>query len=368
MRIFHLSAAAIPSRTANSLQAVRMTEALTALGHDVTLFCSHGSGSDECRDPFAYYGVTRRFEIVHCRWLSIRGAGSAAYAAGVYRAMTARGLPDMFYGRHLASLVLAGYTGRPVVAEVHLPPAHVVQRLVVGRLLATPGFRKVLVISDALAAEYLRLFPGLEPGRVVVARSAADAPEHEPPPVVMAGRVAAPRVGYLGHLYPGKGIEIIAELAHAMPHVDFHVIGGTEGDIARWRRRAVRPNLLFHGHVAPGELSRWLRSLPIVLAPYLRRVGVSGGGDAARWMSPLKVFEYMAHGRAIVASDLPVIREVIEGGATGLLCPPEDVDRWKAAIQQLIDAPDLARQLGERARAEAEMRYSWSARAGLVVA
>jgi glycosyltransferase involved in cell wall biosynthesis len=115
-------------------------------------------------------------------------------------------------------------------------------------------------------------------------------------------------------------------------------------------------------------LSGWLQACPIVLAPYLRRVGVSGGGgDAARWMSPLKIFESMAHGRALIASDLPVLREVVEDGVTGLLCAPEDLAGWQAAVQRLIDAPEVAHAIGRRAREVVARRHTWLGRAQVVV-
>jgi glycosyltransferase involved in cell wall biosynthesis len=366
MKIFNLSAAAIPSRTANSLQAMKMSGALAALGHDVTLFHLAGSDAAAGLDVHAYYGVEPTFEMVCCRWPPVRVAGSLWYAREVVKRVEARGLPDRLYGRHIASLALAARCGRPLVAEVHLPPAHALQRFTLQRVFRSRTFDRLLVISDALREEYTRQFPELRAARVVVARSAADpaAGGHGIGPT--GGRPSVPRVGYVGHLYPGKGLETISALADGMPHVDFHVIGGTERDLDRWRRRPSRPNLLLHGHVPPGDLAGWFRSFPIALAPYQGRVEISGGGDAGRWMSPLKLFEYMAYGLAIVASDLPAIREVIRHGSTGLLCQPGDTASWVLAVQRLIDDPGLVRSLGDNARAIFEAGHTWHRRARLV--
>jgi len=367
VRIHHLSAAAIPSRTANSIQAMRMTAALASLGHEVTLFCCSGEGAPAV-DPHVYYGTAPTFEIVRCPWPPVRGVGSLWHAQAVMREAARRGLPDVFYGRHLPSLALAGRAGRPLVAEVHLPPAHVFQRAALRRIFSSPSFDRLLVISESLRAEYLRLFPRLGPARVVIARSAAEAAAPEGNAVRLGGRPAAPRVGYVGHLYPGKGLEIITALAEAMPDVDFHVIGGTEHDLSRWRVRRTSSNLLLHGHVPPGRLAAWMQTFDIALAPYQHHVSVSGGGDAARWMSPLKIVEYMAYGKAIVASDLPPIREVLDHGRTGLLCSPDAPREWCAAIRRLIDEPDLVRRLARDARRESDERHTWIARARLVLA
>ena len=60
----------------------------------------------------------------------------------------------------------------------------------------------------------------------------------------------------------------------------------------------------------------------ILIAPYAAQVSHAGGGDIGRWMSPLKLFEYMAAERPVVTADLPVLREVVRDGETALLCPP----------------------------------------------
>ena len=68
-----------------------------------------------------------------------------------------------------------------------------------------------------------------------------------------------------------------------------------------------------------------MRLLYLHNAPDIRVVfGVGGGTNLADWISPLKMFEYMAQGKAIVASDLPMLREVLRNGENALLCDSDD--------------------------------------------
>jgi glycosyltransferase involved in cell wall biosynthesis len=365
MRIHHLSAATVPSDTANSIQVMRMSAALAALGHEVTLFCRPG---EPATNPYDYYAVPRSFTIVPQRWPAARMVGSACYAHRVLRAVRAREAPDLFYGRHLPSILLARRLGVPRVAEVHEPPATVLHRAVERALLRSPALDRLVTNTEALRAEYLRLYPFLDPARVVAAPNGAEPCLGVPAALPIHGRTGAPRVGYVGHLYPGKGLELIVRLAREMPQVDFHVFGGTAHDAEHWRGAGPPSNLLLHAHLRPCEVPQALAAFPIALAPYQYRVAVSGGnGDAARWMSPLKLFEYMAQGKAIVASDLPVLREVLRDGITSILCRPDDAPAWCAAIQRLVDDPALARALGERARSAVLERYTWTHRAYLVL-
>jgi glycosyltransferase involved in cell wall biosynthesis len=95
--------------------------------------------------------------------------------------------------------------------------------------------------------------------------------------------------------------------------------------------------------------------------PYARRISVSSGGDTARFASPMKVFEYFAAQRAVISSDLPVLREVLNE-SNALLVPPEDVHAWNNALQSLISDASLRKKLAKQAGEDAK-KYSWRQRA-----
>jgi hypothetical protein len=66
--------------------------------------------------------------------------------------------------------------------------------------------------------------------------------------------------------------------------------------------------------------------------PYERSVAVSGGGDTADVCSPMKMFDYMAAGRAIISSDLPVLQEVLNE-QNAVFCSPDAPDQWEQALE-----------------------------------
>ncbi|MFQ5527079.1 MAG: glycosyltransferase family 4 protein, partial [Thermoanaerobaculia bacterium] len=177
------------------------------------------------------------------------------------------------------------------------------------------------------------------------------------------------RVGYVGQLYRGKGLEVLIPLSRRHPEFEFEVVGGTRDALERLATDKLPSNLSLHGFVPPGVLSEWFERFDVVLMPYQRRVEVAGGrSDASRWMSPLKMFEYMAAGKAIVSSDLPVLREVLEDEENAILVPPEDLDSWSEALQRLDRDPDLRKRLGAAAREALLAHYSWDQRASAVLA
>lgn len=98
-----------------------------------------------------------------------------------------------------------------------------------------------------------------------------------------------------------------------------------------------------------------------LLMPYEFSIQGSSGGNSADICSPMKMFEYMAAGRAIITSDLPVIREVLND-QNAIFCPPQDVDVWQQTLQQLLDDEGLRGKLGQRARNDVR-NFTWLERA-----
>ena len=268
MRIAYLSCSPIPSREANSVQVMRMCEAFAAAGHEVTLIARQGDagGAGEASD-FSLYGVKNGFSVVKRRTWSGPGGG-LFYAATAALTLRRHPRPDLLYGRDLLSLAAA--PGRaPVVLEAHTPPSPA-ERRVQRRLFRRPSFARLVVISDALRREFERLHPRLPRERIRVVHDAAEAPQGPPAADVLARvrrRKDRLNVGYVGHLYPGKGMELVAELPGRLPEMDFHVVGGSAGDLERWRERtAGRRNPTFHGFVPPGLTDSYRQAMDVLRA------------------------------------------------------------------------------------------------------
>lgn len=83
--------------------------------------------------------------------------------------------------------------------------------------------------------------------------------------------------------------------------------------------------------------------------------------------SPLKIFEYMAAAKAMMVSDLPVLREVLTHQETAWLCGPDNVNSWIAGLTRLSQDSALRESLGAKAREAFETKYTWRARASRVI-
>jgi glycosyltransferase involved in cell wall biosynthesis len=108
----------------------------------------------------------------------------------------------------------------------------------------------------------------------------------------------------------------------------------------------------FTGLVAHAEVPRLLAAADVAVVPYPSM-------KHELWLSPLKLFEYMASGTAVIASAVGQILEVIQDGRNGLLVPPADVSAMAAGLQRLIGDTTLRARLGQNAREDAVRKHSW---------
>jgi glycosyltransferase involved in cell wall biosynthesis len=361
MRIAYLSGAYIPSSGANSIHVMGMCQAMAQLGHDVTLYAR--PGNLDAKDDFHFYGVEPVFKISKQARPQLRIWGAAMNAWRNRRALERDGKPDLIYARETWALTLASGIGAPFIFESHWHPGRLFHRTAERRLLRHPLLERVVFISEALRKIYLEEFPWLQPQLTVVAHDAANVvPPQLDTQTIKPGRESGLQVGYLGSFQTGCGLELIEEIAPVCPTEDFHVFGGDPSEVDRWSQRTSHiQNLHFHGFVPPIALPNVYRALEVVLAPYQHNTRSIG------WASPMKLFEYMAHGKPIVCSDFPVLREVIEGGVTGVLVESDDAEAWAGAIRLLRDDPGLRSSIGKAAEEMFRCRFTWRQRASRVL-
>ena len=172
-----------------------------------------------------------------------------------------------------------------------------------------------------------------------------------------------------GHLYAGRGMELILELAGRMPDVNFLWIGGTVQDVNGWRKRISAlgyPNVTLTGFIPNSELPLYQAAADALLIPFSRNLTTSGGENTSDVCSPMKTFEYMAAERVIVSSDLPVLREVLNE-TNAILCPPEDAQAWEQALRGLQMDACAGQLLAIQARRDVE-KYTWDARCRSILA
>jgi glycosyltransferase involved in cell wall biosynthesis len=157
-------------------------------------------------------------------------------------------------------------------------------------------------------------------------------------------------------------VEVLLRALARLPDARGLIVGGhpKEPDLARLKALAttlaIDGRVTFTGLVEPGRVRELLKEADILALPN------PPSAISTRFTSPLKLFEYMAAGRPIVASDLPSVREVLHHEIDALLVPPGDHEAMAAAVERLLADRALSARLAEAALAAAPA-YSWDRRA-----
>jgi glycosyltransferase involved in cell wall biosynthesis len=363
MNIVYVSLSYVPSRRASSVHVMKMCAALGRAGHDVRLLAKRSPDrADAAVDPHAFYGVSG-FAIDKLPRPARRGGGVVFAAATLAALIARRRRTDLVYSRDAIGALTALELRMPTIAEFHAMPDDPIVRVLLRRVVRHRSLRALVVVSEALRKDLIA--NDLAPPHVptIVAHDAADLPAAHPA-ARSASAARRPRIGYVGNLYPGRGIELILDVAGRLPACDFELIGGSEADLALWRARAVPANVRLAGFVRPAELDARYRSFDVLLMPYPRSgIGVaSGASDTYRWCSPMKMFEYMATGAPIISSDLPVLGEVLRHERNALIAPADDATSWQRAIERLLADPSLGRRLADQAYADLVRDHTWDTR------
>lgn len=363
MKIVYISSSTIPSQAANSIHVMKMCQAFSRNGHQVTLIAKQGEQCDWSEIKQGY-GIDFHFSCERIALNGMRGQGYIYAWQAVNKAIKLK--PDIIYCRNLAAALIATLRGYKVIFESHAPilDSGVVANNLFKRLLKSANLVKMVVITKTLA-NYYRTQYCVPDNLLHVAADGADETSNDIQPMQLNGRFGRMQIGYVGHLYSGKGMEIVLPLARLCSHADFHIVGGTDKDLSYWGGQADNiPNITFHGHVAHYQTTAYIQAFDVVLLPNQAKVNTHGKGehDIGQWTSPLKAFEYMAAGKPIIASNLSVLREVLSHNKNALLAECGDIEQWCTAVRQLTNEPNVRAQLGQNAQQLFLAKYTWQKR------
>jgi len=229
VRIACIATSAVPSRTANSIQLMKACAALAEIGQDVALWVPGKPPAGGAAEACEFYGVRAPLGI---RWLrslrSLRGYDFCARACLAGRRWGA----ELFYVWPYQAAALCSTLGWPVLVEVHDRPYGRMGPALFRRTLRGRGLRRLLVTTEALRAWLEAEFKRpLAPPLALVAPNAAELadPPDRLSPSDWRSLLGLPEIftaGYTGHLYAGRGLELLLGLARHLPEAQFLWVGG----------------------------------------------------------------------------------------------------------------------------------------------
>ena len=381
MNILYLADIRFPLERANGVHTMETCASLAERGHDVHLLVRPDTAVP-ARDPFEYYGVphTSRLRVERVPVCGPPGLRRAGYLACMAVRLLERRRRDVVYTPNLllasAALGLPARLRPPVVFESHnFSPAFARAAAALETGARGAGPRKLrrlerrerrvwraaegyVTTTRVLAGELCARFGARQ--RVTTAPNAVRldrvrayaAPRRDGPPVV----------AYAGSLHPYKGADVVIEALAQVPGARGLVIGGHPQDAADRarlsslaRHRGLAERVTFTGLVPPADVLERLRGADVLVLPLCDM-------PHTRYDSPMKLFEYLAVGRPIVASDLLSTREIFTDGETARLFEAGNPAALAAQVRAVLADPGAADRMGHAAF-DAAATYTWARRA-----
>lgn len=231
------------------------------------------------------------------------------------------------------------------------------------------GADLIVAVSDASRAELVER--GYPADRILTNPNGVDVDVYHPDIDSLAVRkslgIRADEtvIGFVGTFGQWHGAEVLAQAFGKLlqdtpeirPKVRLLLIGNgmTMPDVEDiLAKNGGDERTVFCGTVPQNEAPAYLAACDILASPHVPNP------DGSRFFgSPTKLFEYMAMGRAIVASQLEQVGELLVDGETALMVPPGDVDALSEKLGVLICSPEMCQKLGIAARAQAEKDHTW---------
>lgn len=352
----YVSCSTIPSSYANSVHVMKMCNSFVEQGYKVNLVCKQSDSWVDELDARQSYDCKNDFKLSSFKSSKKGILFSLSYILfAMKKVMRANGF---VYSRYFYPMLPLFFKRNQFALEFH-NDLNRIDKCIALSLIRKKRCKLIVFISDALKELFVSKYHA-DPSKCIVLPDACDVME-------LGEENKSDDIGYVGHLYKGRGIEQLIDIAKQLPTVTFHLIGGKEPELSYYR--SISPdNMVFYGSVKHAELPEYYEKFSIALAPYQEKIYAADKRcETSNYCSPMKLFEYMSYKKAIICSDLPVFHEVGENGKELIFQSCVDTKGWVNAIHYLLDNKKERKLMIENAYSKFLENYTWKSRVERII-
>ena len=393
LKLIYIANARLPTEKAHGYQITKMCEAFSELGVEVLLLHPHRYQHNSPlrnKTVFEYYNVRPVFEVrTLANWDIVRLNSWLSYGVfaplflahailwGLYASRVAqREQGQLYYTRDSSVAYWLVRLGLPTVYEAHRVPRRG-QRWLLKHIARHPSLSLVPVLTSFIKEQFVTL--GFPEEKMLVSPDAVDLslfenlPSKEECRRLLELPLQRPIVGYVGRFQTMGSEKGISELIESMVYLRsaggknplLLCVGGPMSEVDSYLDTAYsmgvpRQMLKMMDRVPNSEVPRVIKACDVCTIPW------PWTEFSAYYTSPLKLFEYMAAGVPIVASDLPSLKEILRHDENAWLVLPGEPAALAEGIKTLLTDQKRAQRLGQKACEEVK-GYTWGTRAAQIV-
>lgn len=353
MKILYCSYSQIPSHFANSIAVMKQCDSLNSLTELRSILINGCNANGD--NVFSLYGVKPFPLILLPKWVLRHNEFwlkvFVLVYAWIYR-------PDVVYSR---DILLNDWLCRfhiNNICEIHQLDQEnynfsLIYKKILRRIMEKRELQAIVCISKSLAEECLEF--GVPKKKLAVLHSGIDLVEcaNIEPAKIPDFFQPHPLAAYVGSLQKGKGIELILQMAELAPDINFLIVGGSQGQISESK------NLKHIPQLSHKKALSYMKAADFLLLPLTEQ--------SYKFHSPLKLFEYMAMGKTVIASDNVDIREIITPLETGMLADSTQPEDFIKKIKLVYENPQLKKTLEENSKRQVT-QFTWKIRSQKIIA
>jgi glycosyltransferase involved in cell wall biosynthesis len=360
MNIAYISNSLIPSDKANSINVMKMAESFSNHGHSVILF-GHKNKSihDKKGKIYQRYGVKNVFKLVLWNY-QLKKFNNTLFALYSLFVNCHIFKPKLIYTRNIVIACIYKVFKYRVFLELHSDHFRNIDKYMLKYCLKGNYPLQLIFISRRLKEIVSGLF--IFSHNYLILHDGVNTKLYSEYSMPMLKKNIS--IVYTGSLYKGRGLDVVLEAMSKMSvplNVTLSIYGGPKSEIEKYRHANTLSRIYFHEYVDNMFIPKILKECDIVLMPYQDDTQTSGGRVSTDYMSPMKMFEYMASGSIIVASKIPVLSEVLNENNACLVDDYNNPNSWSIMIQDVIHNPIISEKKARYAYHDSK-KYSWDSR------
>ena len=365
MKILHITPARLPTEKAHGIQIMEMCQAFANLNVELELIVPRRFNKIK-EDPFSYYDISPNFKITYLPCIDLMPLdfilGKLSYLITATSFLKAVKIYSWFrkYDLIYSRILLTSLFFKKTNLEIHSLPKKVKPI----HLYLWKKARLLVVLTNIIKKELV--IAGIPENKILVA---ADGVDLEKFAIDVSKQEAREKLNlpidkkivmYTGSffLHSWKGVNNVLQAASKLPNYLFVLVGGTKKEVDELSKE-VADNILLIEKQPHSQIPLYLKAADLLLLPNTKEKAVS-----EKYTSPLKLFEYMVSRRAIVASNLPSIKEVLNE-KNSLLVEPT-IQGLVSGINKISQDEDWADKISAQAYIDVQ-NYSWQKRAQNII-
>lgn len=334
MKINYLATSNVPSRTANALQIVKMCEAFSAIGHSVNLILPNLNTLDVTLK--SYYHLKHKFFIIKVGKIKkyIKGFNNILIPLKIiFRSLRLKS--DLTITRSLVISFILIVLNKKHIFEIHDDLnssgkfiSYIYKKL---KLLNSNNIIRLIFISHALK-KHIQVEYFYQKDNFKILHDATEINNRN----IKIHKNKILKIGYFGSIYESRGVNLILELAKKDAQNIYYIYGGIKKDLEKLKKKK-SINLILKSQIPYSLAKKEIIKMDVLLMPYKKKVTFSGDyGNIVKFMSPMKMFDYLGSSKIILSADIPVLRETLISNYNSIFIKNYmNVNSWLLSIKKI---------------------------------